>query len=320
MKRFLLSIAFIGTVVYTASWFATSYLNSLQKSNVRLKTSWIINRNYDSCSVVVLGTSLPHAALNPRLFKQLTNLECANLGYGGLSGRDIYLLSELLTENSSFHPKYALIHTCPLTINNPDLLSIKLFLPYFDKSKVLQSELALYDQQLYTWYRLYPLSLRLRTNKIPFLENEFNDYSSIKPHYFKFDSLMGALEVPPGIGYKDKSFNSIHKRLFKIDSVTLNSNIKYLKKSIELLQSKGITVVLFSTPFIRKLHPLPYSFASLLKEDSTLLSKYQYLDFASDTSYTTTTQFFDPVHLNTDGSIKFTKDFCAKFIQQYKLN
>ena len=288
MKKFLATFFFILISVYILSYFCSAYLNYRQKHNFWLKSSWMINRDYTGCQIVYIGRSLIQAAVNPSIIERTTGLKGINLGHGGLSYCDNYLFSCLYFKNPTFKPKLVVLDVSPISLNmNADFspgISIKYFLPYVSSCSQIQEALKHENQDLYNLWRVFPLSLWLRTRNIPYIEILISKTLPVRHAYFQYDSIEGALQVPLSFGYNSKPLFDLIKHVKIIDSAEVAVNYFYFIKTIRLFEQHNVRVILTSTPLTNSvIAGNEVSVSKLIPDFRNATAECAYFDFIHDT-------------------------------------
>jgi len=110
-----------------------------------------------------------------------------------------------------------------------------------------------------------------------------------------------------------------HESIMEESSFT--ENINYLKKMIELAKSKGVTVVLITTPvapdYFDNVNSKEYNLMQNTIKKITEEYNVKYFNYFLDKNFTPD-DFFNSDHLNVEGAEKFSKILNADINKEYK--
>ncbi len=239
---------------------------------------------HEKVDIVFIGSSHAYRSFDPRVFAR-EGLSTFNLGTRAQTPlNSYYLLKEYV---GAFRPKLVIFETYPIILGNDGRESSLDLVNDLPLSWNL-AQMAGASWDVTVWNKLF---LRLIGPGLPAV----SDRAAILP---VSDTYIGR-------GYVEKDPRYSGRSEFQPESVTVSPDqIRYLERSIEMLTSQGIQVVVVVTPLPRTTVAGILNYADVAREQAELAARIgvQYIDFNLggrldlDPAY-----FYDPDHLRQSG-------------------
>lgn len=303
VKVFLLKLAVISGILILIDLSAGSALRfffNRQKSGDYYKITHAIKDSKED--IFIIGNS--HAAdhIDTRLMQQLTSKTAYNFGIGGQSILCFYPVVKSALNSHS--PKLIIVNMDydELAFYPKAYELISIFLPYYNTNTVIDSAISLmpFNETLKCHSNLYRYNSTLGSAVLNTYVKKYTQGSV----YLGYEPKMGQLCETTVTGKKSRQLQSVKFDQNKID---------YLLRLIDAVQSRGIPLLITTTPLYR------YNgendvYKQKLKE---ILAKYNvpYLDYGTHPDFYGKCEYFnDNSHLNPAGASKWTSQ-CSQFIK-----
>ncbi len=279
----------------------------LQRSGIRKYVVWsdILHRRIDA-DVVIIGSSRAWCSYNTFILDSLLECNSYNLGIDGHQ-LDMQLIRYETYRRYSPAPKVILINTdfcSTLGITADERYEREQFFP-FVKDRVLIRQIS----------QAKHISVLERI--IPFLRyfgyrDELDDGIA---------AIFGKVDFPESgfhKGYKGYQYAWNRGPILDLDTlITISINpslIDRLDSFVSKAKSEGIDVYLIKSPIyapilnhFNNVSATDSVFIQISRKNSAPILDFYRADYCYDTSY-----FYNPSHLNKDGSIIFTTDLCQQ--------
>lgn len=285
MWKFIKKFSILVLLIFISDFFIGKIT---QHFYFKVKSGDVYDVNYGikSCDedILILGASEVARSIVSNQLTDSLGLSCYNFGRDGNNIYNQYFLLENILNR--YQPKLIIISTTVLeesdkTINN--------FLPYigdnnFAKSIVKDIDLTEYYKSFCRSYCYNSSVIKIAQGNLSRVSNNLNGYKPLYERNNKSNHLDYP-EKPYKMGLSERT-------------------LSYYRKFLNLCNSKGVKVVVLSTPKYAK------NFDKVEEQQiNNLIKDYNctYLDFSKDsTIYTNSSIFKDVTHLNNDGAVFFT--------------
>ena len=241
-------------------------------------------KRHEQVDVVFVGSSHAYRSFDPRVFAR-EGLSTFNLGTRAQTPlNSYYLLKEYI---GALRPKLVIFETYPIILGNDGRESSLDLVNDLPLSWSL-AQMAGASWDVAVWNKLF---LRLVGPGLP----AASEHAEILP----------ASDTYVGRGYVEKDDRYSGRIAYPPESVTVSpEQTEYLERSIDMLRSQGIQVVLVVTPLPRQTVDGILNYADVARQQAELAARagVQYIDYNLngqldlDRAY-----FYDPDHLRQSG-------------------
>jgi len=309
-KRFVISLITFLVILCPLFVLIAKKYDSSSTILIKEKSGWILNKTGGMYDIAFLGSSRVHNIVATKTVDTLLGVNSINLGVGGAAYPENYLLLEQFLRRNK-------IKTLCLQVDMWGLIyGEQAYSHSFSEEKYLH---LLGDRVVDSVYSKNTNPLKFYFRKyVPFFKySEYNSIYSVEKMLFgiipdnrnTFDKYKGAELLEgrkEGIVFGRTDVTKLKKMEYSSNSTMSLRNI------IGLAKSKSINVVLFTTPIFT-------SFKQYLLFDKTARDtihkiameyKLPYFNFDDEKISSDSLLFRDPTHLNYNGGILFTINFC----------
>lgn len=283
MKRFIARLTFYFICVILLDIGIGVILNYIRinaKSGTTLKMEYMLNQMEDS--VIFIGSSRCLHNYNPSIFYKELNLSSYNCGIEGTGIIMFYpIIKNILNR---YHPKFVIYDV----YDNFDILSVDDNNKYLSQLKPYYFELHDAFNIVDTTEKIKLLSSSYRYNsKLFTLIGDYIRSSNIKDNGYK--PLYGIMKYEP----KKSS------KLYNLDKIKL----QYLQSLVLECKKHNTQLIFCISPSYKSYGKNNYKCIYEIAK----LNNIPILDYINDTIYTKE-YFYDSVHLNVDGTTKYSNE------------
>lgn len=309
-KRLLYSFIGFIIVLFPLMAFISNRYDKAFRHLKKEKAHWILNEKHGSYDVAFIGSSRVFNTIDPVIMDSVLKIKSINLGVGGAAYPEIYLLMDQFLKTSQ-------VKTVLLQVDMWGIIpGEQAYSHPFSEEKYLNlignktvDSIYLQNSNPFKFYcRKY----------IPFFKySEYNSIYSMEKMLLNMDpdnkndfaKHHGAILLNGR--KKGITFDNIKSDNLKKINYSPNSTMS-LRKIIALFRSKGIHVVLFTSPSYENFMRL-VEFNRQAKDTIKSIAKQQqlpYFDFEQQAISIDSLYFRDYTHLNINGSLLFTSMLC----------
>lgn len=320
LKKVFLFLLPIILLAYPLDWFIS---NGLRKSYENVGNFEICNDLYSgdiNTDILVLGSSRALYHVDPDILEQETNMSAYVLAFDGSRFNIQYeLLQEYLRYNDK--PKTIILSLDNLSIRSPSEVDKKSFLPFMLFNSEMQQSIGKWlNYSKYDYYipmlryigDFSALKFSIRHYLIP--QKERYRRKGYVPVYYHWYTLSHG-KVP-----YDKSVND--KRDIWEDDYENHLLYKDLfTQFIEECKAAGIELVLVYSPEYKDRDHVVATVVQANEYYEKVSREYDvpFFNYADDPMVSDTAYFYNVLHLNVEGSRKFSRELGIE-LQQLKLN
>ena len=278
--------------------------------NVNIKASYIQTAKIDA-DVLIHGPCEPLWMISPKLLDKQTHLKSYNLALSHSDFADNYLHLFLYLKNNKA-PNYLFLYVTPESMDTLyNTFNTFRFAPYAGDALV-DSVLKSCDENYYNWSKFPFMKYAYYNSKINFNVLQGWKYyltKSTKPYF------EDGYEPPIQIKWDNHLEKFIqlypHGYYFKWNSL----REKYLRKIIELAQSKSCKVYLYESPVLKEALPLQPNRDEIIQKINAIALEYcvKYVQFDNMKIAESRQYFMSTLNTNLKGSAIFT-DTLGKYI------
>lgn len=323
MTKFIRNISLISIVVlilYAPVYCALAYLKLVCPKPTVLESPCLTElkfneiNNYHNIDILFVGPSLAYRSFDVRRFRE-NGFEVFNMGTTSQTPVQNYILLKHFLDQ--LQPRFVVIAVQPPQ-SKPIESTLDFICSDFEDNKVQWECMKLHmvilckswniiNSYIYNCFLHYIyLPIRSYIKHIPLNVN----------HIDGEETIIGIDKYIRG-GYVERQENLTCSLMeYKSKKILFNSmQIKYLMRSIDLVQSRNIPFLLVEVP----IQTARYQAWQNHEEWEQLLTDYPYVNYNGRISLNDTTEFYDSNHMNKYGVAKFDSLFIADF-KEYFMN
>jgi len=280
------------------------------QQNVNIKSSYIQKEKINA-NVLILGPCEPLWMISPEVLDKQTGLKSYNLALSHSDFADNYLHLHLYLQNNKA-PNYLFLYVTPESMDTLyNTFNTYRFAPFLNDSEVSQV-VAECDPNYFKWRTIPFMKHAYYNNKI-----NFNAVQGLK-HYFTGRTIphfKDGYEPPLQVKWDNhlEAFNKLYPEGYHFKWNTLRE--KYLRKTIELAQSKRIKVYLYESPVLKEALQFQPNRTEIIRKINAIPVEYgiKYVQFSDMKIAESREYYMSTLNTNLKGSLVFT-DSLGKYI------
>ncbi len=307
--QYLARFFFVSLFVYVIlslgySKVGEGYRAYVGATDDKFKHLFVDSTFYD---VLLLGSSRTHRNIAPVVCDSITGISFYNAGVSGAVGFEMEtVLRGYLSEHPA--PKFVLLNfDLGILSNDRRLYNPIIYYNYMDNDEIYSSISAIENL---AWLYKYVPFFRLLS---------FNDDT-------RYEAMGGLLGQTHRYNTDFKGFSPIPYRFTKFDVRTIRPtylscdifNLPALNSIVDVCRKKGVKLIFFNSPVYNSYYSRRYSNYDSILDAADLyctFNEISFLRFDSLFNEYPDSFFFDDIHLNEEGSYKFSVDFADTFGQ-----
>lgn len=308
MKKFLIQIALffsIGIGLFQLiGRGADTYFKDRPSRGLKTNIPWVLQQKNNNLDFAILGSSRAFNNVSVRVLEEKWQAEGINLGAGGASYAQQYVLLKLFLDNNN-STKQLLVNLDYSSLHSPtsylDAFAEQDFLSYSNKSYVKEAFSDYLGTPKVYLYELAPIAKYMEYNNFYGLTNNFlkSDKEYLEYHHF-LEEAAGTHQLTP----KDRqAFKPKKGDRFEVSPDSLD--LKYLGLIQQTCSKSNIELSFFISPVKEQVVKLrEYDRVNAEIKALDILKGYRVIDctnLIADESY-----FHDGAHLNSKGSDFFS--------------